>query len=149
VSAGEHRKAEAITSAVFACGSADCPKPFALYRHQDVTGVSGSGTVAHGVQFADGTTVLRWLGEYASTVIWESLDAAMQVHGHDGRTRVVWLAADFSEMARAEDEAAVAEQARIAGMADRLAATVPVQGGTASFGEVIRKTAPIQAGDPR
>lgn len=146
---GTGDRAEAITSAVFACGSENCPKPFALYRHQDVTGVSGSGTVAHGVQFADGTTVLRWLGEYASTVIWESLDAAMQVHGHDGRTRVVWLAADFSEMAKAEDEAAVAEQARIADMADRLAATIPVMGGTAPFGEVIRETTPIRAGDPR
>src|ERR1039458_6334967 len=94
--------------AVFACRDEDCPMPFALYREQDVTGVSGSGTVAHGVQFADGTVVLRWLGRNPSTVIWESLEAAMSVHGHDGRTRVVWLAAPFSEMGLAEDEAAAA-----------------------------------------
>ena len=64
---------------------------FALNRQQDVTGVSGSGIVAHGVQFADGQVTLRWLGQFASTVIWDSLDAAMNVHGHDGKTRVVWL----------------------------------------------------------
>ena len=71
-------------------GATGAPRVFALDRQQDVTGVSGSGVVAHGVQFADGTVVLRWLGEYASTVIWESLEAAMHVHGHDGRTTVVW-----------------------------------------------------------
>jgi hypothetical protein len=111
-------KAERILAAIFACGSADCPKPFALYRSEDVTGVSGSGTVAHGAQFADGTVVIRWLGEHASTVVWASLDAAVNVHGHDGRTRVVWLAADFSEMALAESEAAAAERDRIAGLAE-------------------------------
>lgn len=100
-------------TAIFACGSADCPKPFALYRSEDVTGVSGSGTVAHGAQFADGTVVIRWLGKHASTVVWASLDAAVKVHGHDGRTRVVWLAADFSEMALAESEAAAAERSRV------------------------------------
>lgn len=69
----------------------DTPKTFALQRGEDVTGVSGTGTVAYGVQFPDGQVVLRWLGEFASTVVWESLDAAMHVHGHDGRTRAVWL----------------------------------------------------------
>ena len=64
---------------------------FALNRQQDVTGVSGSGIVAHGVQLADGTVVLRWMGTYASTVVWDSLDAAMAIHGHDGKTRVIWL----------------------------------------------------------
>ena len=66
------------------------PRPFALHRDQDVTGVSGEGTVAYGAQFADGTTVLRWLGDNPSTVIWDSLAAAMRIHGHDGKTRVVW-----------------------------------------------------------
>jgi hypothetical protein len=105
--------AKAIVSAIFACNSADCPRPFALWRQTDVTGVSGEGTVAHGVQFADGQVVIRWLGKYASTVVWESMDAAMNVHGHDGRTRVVWVASDFSEMALAEQEAATAERERI------------------------------------
>ncbi|HMH92571.1 MAG TPA: hypothetical protein VK586_15985 [Streptosporangiaceae bacterium] len=73
------------------------PRLFALHRGEDVTGVSGEGVVAHGVQFADGQVVLRWLGEYASTVIWPDLDAAMHVHGHDGRTRAVFVAAPTAE----------------------------------------------------
>jgi len=96
---------DGVMAAIFACRAEDCPMPFALYRGDDVTGVSGTGTVAHGVQFADGVTVIRWLGATPSTVIWESLDAAMKVHGHDGRTRVVWLAAPFTEWGEAEQEA--------------------------------------------
>jgi len=116
--ADDRERARSITMAIFACRDADCPMPFALYREQDVTGVSGEGTVAHGTQFADGTVVLRWLGKDPSTVVWASLEAAMRVHGHDGRTRVVWLAAPFSEMGLAEREAAVAER-------ERLAAVIP------------------------
>jgi len=113
----EREHAEAIVSAVFACREEDCPMPFALYRHQDVTGVSGTGTVAYGARFADGTVVIRWLGEAPSTVMWGSLEAAVRVHGHDGRTRVVWLAAPFSEMGKAEEEAAAAERRRVTGLA--------------------------------
>jgi len=66
------------------------PRLFKLIRHQDVTGVSGEGHVADGVEFVDGTVVLRWFGDYASTVVWDDLATAMHVHGHDGRTRVEW-----------------------------------------------------------
>lgn len=64
---------------------------FRLMRQADPTGVSGTGVVAEGVQFTDGTAVLHWRGEYASTVIWKSVDHAMHVHGHDGATRVEWV----------------------------------------------------------
>ncbi|WP_028924198.1 hypothetical protein [Pseudonocardia acaciae] len=63
---------------------------FELHRDTDHTGVSGTGVVAEGAQFGDGTVVLRWLGRYTSTVVWASLDDAMAVHGHDGATYVVW-----------------------------------------------------------
>jgi hypothetical protein len=115
-------QAERIVSAIFACRAEDCPQPFALYRHQDVTGVSGTGTVAHGVQFADGQVVIRWLGTSPSTVVWNSLGDAMRVHGHDGKTHVVWLAAEFSEMAKAEEGAAAAERERIRQLATSVAA---------------------------
>ncbi|MCX3059591.1 hypothetical protein [Streptomyces beihaiensis] len=70
------------------------PRLFVLRRDQDVTGVSGRGDVADGVQWPDGTAVLRWR-ERPSTAVWDSLDLMLSVHGHDGATRVVW----------AEDEA--------------------------------------------
>lgn len=110
----ERQRARRLVSAMFACRSEDCPQPFALHRITDVSGVSGTGSVAHGVQFADGQVVIRWLGETPSTVVWDSLDAAVKVHGHDGKTQVVWLAAPFSEMGKAEEEAAAAERERLA-----------------------------------
>ena len=62
-----------------------------LVRHVDHSGVSGTGTVAEGVQFTDGTVVIRWFGQHASTVVWPSIDDALHVHGHGGDTRVDWL----------------------------------------------------------
>jgi hypothetical protein len=65
-------------------------RTFVLHRKRDVSGISGIGRVAEGVQFSDGTVVLRWLTDKASTVVWDSLEDAMAVHGHDGNTKVVW-----------------------------------------------------------
>jgi len=64
---------------------------FYLQRDVDVSGVSGEGRVADGVQFEDGTMVIRWLGDRPSTVVWNSFFDAMQVHGHGGATRFVWI----------------------------------------------------------
>lgn len=66
------------------------PRLFVLRRDQDVTGVSGPGDIADGVQWPDGTVALRWR-ERPSTSIWDSLELMLSVHGHDGATRVVWL----------------------------------------------------------
>lgn len=66
-------------------------KCFHLVRHDDVTGVSGVGVVAEGIQWSNGTVAVRWLGEHSSTVIWNSLEDAMLIHGHDGATEAVFL----------------------------------------------------------
>jgi hypothetical protein len=63
---------------------------FHLERTEDVTGVSGTGTVAQGVEFDDGSVAIRWAGATPSTVIWASIDHAMHVHGHGGLTRLAW-----------------------------------------------------------
>ncbi|MDE2104167.1 MAG: hypothetical protein KGL39_43420 [Patescibacteria group bacterium] len=66
-------------------------KAFVLRRNEDVSGVSGLGIVAEGVEFADGRVALRWcVGEHRSTVTWDSMDAVRAIHGHDGRTVVEW-----------------------------------------------------------
>jgi len=62
---------------------------FHLQRDTDHTGVSGTGTVADGVIWPDGTATLRWRGKYASTVHWASIGDAKAVHGHGGDTRIV------------------------------------------------------------
>jgi hypothetical protein len=66
-------------------------RSFHLERTEDVSGVSGTGSVAEGVQFSDGIVAIRWVtGEHHSTVIWEDLDSVLAIHGHDGRTVVHW-----------------------------------------------------------
>lgn len=67
------------------------PEVFVLYREHDETGVSGTGVVAEGVTFSDGTVALRWVTGHRSTVVWDSLEDAIAVHGHNGKTRVVKL----------------------------------------------------------
>ncbi len=65
---------------------------FILQRDEDVSGVSGTGTVAFGCVFPDGTTVIRWTTvPHASTVVWDDVASAEAVHGHGGKTRFVWL----------------------------------------------------------
>lgn len=66
------------------------PRRFHLQRTVDVSGVSGTGRVADGVQWADGTVSIRWTGPMPSTVFWHSLANALHVHGHGGATRIVW-----------------------------------------------------------
>lgn len=63
---------------------------FWLQRDHDVSGVSGTGTVADGVLWPDGAVTIRWRGPRPSTVNWQSLDDAEHVHGHGGATRIVW-----------------------------------------------------------
>jgi hypothetical protein len=63
---------------------------FVLHRHEDETGVSGTGTVAEGIEFTDGTIALRWLTAVACTGIYPSIHAVEVVHGHHGKTTIEW-----------------------------------------------------------
>lgn len=65
-------------------------RTFTMHRAEDVTGVSGTGVIAEGVTFTDNTTVIRWFGDHASVVVWPSLDDALAIHGHAGRTTIDW-----------------------------------------------------------
>lgn len=67
------------------------PRLFQLVRHEDETGISGTGAVAEGVKFSDGTCVLRWLTEHSSTAVYASISELEAIHGHNGKTEVVWL----------------------------------------------------------
>lgn len=68
------------------------PRCFRLVRHVDVSGVSGTGVVAEGVEWSDGTVTLRWRGRYPTTTVWQDgIDALIEVHGHSGASIVQWL----------------------------------------------------------
>lgn len=70
--------------------TAAVPRVFHLQRDLDVTGASGTGRVADGVLWPDGTVTIRWRGDMPSTAMWGSLDHARAVHGHGGATTVVF-----------------------------------------------------------
>lgn len=64
---------------------------FAMVRDEDESGVSGTGIVAEGVEFSDGTVAIRWRSHIKSTAIYESIRACSAIHGHGGKTKVVYL----------------------------------------------------------
>ena len=75
---------------------------FLLVREVDVTGISGLGAVAEGIEFSDGQVALRWLAPYIAdthkergvrptTVIHESVQSVEALHGHNGATRIEWI----------------------------------------------------------
>lgn len=67
-------------------------KLFELRRTEDESGISGTGTVAQGVIFDNGTCVLTWLTEHTSVAVYASIDTVVKIHGHGGKTRVVQIA---------------------------------------------------------
>lgn len=64
---------------------------FRLRRLEDEGGVSGIGVVAEGVEFKDGVCALRWLTDYRSTAIYDSIGNLRQIHGHDGKTIIEFI----------------------------------------------------------
>ena len=66
---------------------------FQLVRKEDISGVSGVGVVAEGVEFHDGQCVVSWFGKYHSMGVFPNVKEVLNVHGHEGRTVVRWLGA--------------------------------------------------------
>ena len=65
-------------------------KEFHLVRTEDVHGVSGCGVVARGIIFPkDEKCVVEWVSDYDTVTIFGSLEEIEQIHGHEGRTKVV------------------------------------------------------------
>ena len=62
------------------------PKVFLLVRHEDESGVSGTGIVAYGVMFDDRTSVVHWCTEITSTTVYVDIDDIEAIHGHGGKT---------------------------------------------------------------
>lgn len=66
-------------------------RKFNLVRTEDASGVSGTGNVAQGVEFDDGTVAMRWLTATASTALYASITDVVLIHGHEGRTKVEFI----------------------------------------------------------
>lgn len=64
---------------------------FHFLRLEDVSGVSGVGKIAEGCLFVDtGQVVLHWLGKHPSMNVYSSLDDVYFIHGHDGKTEIIF-----------------------------------------------------------
>lgn len=65
---------------------------FYLVRHKDLTGKSGEGIVAEGVEWSGGTADLHWLTDWETFVHWPGgVEDILAVHGHEGATVARWL----------------------------------------------------------
>jgi hypothetical protein len=67
-------------------------RSFLLIRDVDETGVSGTGIVAEGLQFPTGRVVIEWLVTPFAIGIYSSMIELIQVHGHEGKTHVEFVA---------------------------------------------------------
>lgn len=63
---------------------------FHLVRDEDVSGVSGTGVVAEGIEFFDGSCALHWRSYPSSSAFYASIDDIITIHGHGGATNVVF-----------------------------------------------------------
>ena len=62
---------------------------FFLVRREDISGVSGTGVVAEGVEFQHGMVVVSFY-KFASAIVYPNMRNAIDVHGHDGRTEIIY-----------------------------------------------------------
>jgi len=65
-------------------------RTFHLYRDEDESGVSGTGVVAEGVLLTNTKVIVSWLTIHKSIAIYDSLAEMQAIHGHGGKTRIVW-----------------------------------------------------------
>jgi hypothetical protein len=61
---------------------------FQLERTRDISGVSGTGLVAEGIEFDDGAVILRWYNTGAIT-IFKNMGQVRAVHCAGGHTKII------------------------------------------------------------
>jgi hypothetical protein len=66
-------------------------KRFYLQRDADHSGISGTGKVAEGCQFDTKWCALIWLTEKSSMCYYPDIETLEHIHGHGGKTKIVWI----------------------------------------------------------
>lgn len=79
------QKVEVEESKVFA------GRMFVLERTEDVNGVSDTGHVATGIVFPNEKVAMCWNTTTSSVAVYDSIEDVETIHGHKGRSKVVWL----------------------------------------------------------
>ena len=103
------------------------PQPFRLVREVDESGVSGTGHVADGIVWHDGTCTIHWRTAHTSTTVFQTFADVLAIHGHGGKTRVHFTEHPFDHGKRnaEQDEMENAPFAGIGGLDQRNDPTVP------------------------
>jgi len=65
-------------------------KTFILQRNDDETGISGTGIVARGVVLESGQVVMEWRTFHSSITIFKNIEDVAAIHGHNGKTVVIF-----------------------------------------------------------
>lgn len=60
-----------------------------ILRHEDDSGVSGTGVVAEWIEYSDGEVVVHWLSHTPSTNHYRNIKQLESIHGHGGKTEMV------------------------------------------------------------
>jgi len=60
-----------------------------ILRHEDESGVSGTGVVAEWVEYSDGEVVVHWTSHTPSTNHYRNFKQVEAIHGHGGKTELV------------------------------------------------------------
>lgn len=55
-----------------------------------MSGVSGTGGVAEGVEFENGQVALHWLSQYDTIGIYANISNVRKIHGHGEATSIEW-----------------------------------------------------------
>lgn len=63
---------------------------FVLVREDDVSGTSGTGVVCEGVEWSNGWVSMHWLSQLECISMYANIKTVMEVHGHDGKTKLEW-----------------------------------------------------------
>lgn len=68
---------------------------FWLKRQEDISGISGIGLVAEGVEFSNKRCALTWLQAKDLSInpsygIYDSLEDIEKIHGHNGTTTITF-----------------------------------------------------------
>jgi hypothetical protein len=66
------------------------PRCFYLTRAYDIDGIHGTGRVAEGTVWTDGTVSVHWLGPKPSWAQWRTLGDAVTLQGSTN-TRLEWI----------------------------------------------------------
>lgn len=65
-------------------------RTFYLNRIKDISGISGTGKIAQGIEFDNGKVAMTWLTDTSSTVVYDRIEDVETIHGHSGATEVVF-----------------------------------------------------------